>query len=139
MQSQPQHMLAAYFKSLGERLSQRIEALWPNLDDEQRAAVEAQTTEDGLRALLDAYQAGRRQPIYRTVFEVEVFSEGPYQLAPETDWLTQVAYDITDGLWIGNVEQASTEVVPPGQVRQHLIRIGNDGSFFDPEQQEGAG
>jgi hypothetical protein len=138
MQSQPHRTLAASFNAPDERPSQRIEPLWPNLDDQQPTAIRAQTTEDGLRALLDVDEAGRRQPIHRTVFAVEVFSEGPYQLAPATDWLTQTAYDSTDGRRIGNVEEASTEVVPPGQVGQQPIRFGNDGTF-DPDQQEGTG
>jgi hypothetical protein len=127
----PQEALAAYLKAVGERLSERIAALWPNLDDEQRAAIEAQTTEDGLRALLDAYEAGRRQPIYRTVFQVEVFTEGPYELPAKTDWLAQINWDITSGPWIGNVERSSGEVIPAAQVREHMLRIGNDGNFFD--------
>ncbi len=127
----PQQALAAYLKAVGERLSERIAALWPNMHDEQRAAIEAQTTEDGLRALLDAYEAGRRQPIYHTMFQVEVFTEGPYELPAKTDWLAQINWDITSGPWIGNVERSSIEVIPAAQVREHLLRIGNDGNFLD--------
>ncbi len=132
----PQEAPAAHLAAVGERLSQRIAAVWPNLDDDQRAAIEAETTEDGMRALLDAYQAGRRRPIYRTVFQVEVFSEGPYALPADTDWLAQINHDITDGDWIGDVEQVSSEVIPAGRVREHLIRIGNDGTFFDAGREE---
>ena len=128
--TQPERALAAYFKAVGERLNARIAALWPKIDDEQRAAIEAQTTQDGMPARLDAYEAGRR-PIYRTVFKVEVFSAGPYVLQPETDWLEQIGYDITDGDHIGEVTQISAQVIPPSQAREHLIRIGNDGTFFD--------
>lgn len=72
----------------------------------------------------------QRDPIYRTVFQVEVFSKGPYPGAETLD-LEAINYDITEGLYVGDVSCVSSEVVPPNDVRAHLIRIGNDGEFFD--------
>lgn len=72
--------------------------------------------------------------IYRTVYQVEVFSEGPFQSASRDDdpfGLKDIDYAITDGDCIGNVELVSDEIVPPEKVEQELLRIGNDGTFFE--------
>lgn len=72
-------------------------------------------------------------PIYRTVFTVEVFSEGPWDGGSN---LTRIAYAIDEGDCIGNTEQTSAEIVPPDQVEAHMLRIGNDGSFFENDEDE---
>jgi hypothetical protein len=72
--------------------------------------------------------------IYRTVFQVEVFSEGPFQAEGGNDDpfdLATINYVITHGECIGNVEQVSQEIVPTDKVKAELLRIGNDGHFFD--------
>lgn len=81
--------------------------------------------------------ADSRDAIHRTVITVEVFSRGPYDLsAASTDndpyGLAAISYDVTFGDCIGAVQVTSTEVVPSEQVEPHLVRIGNDGTFFDP-------
>jgi hypothetical protein len=40
---------------------------------------------------------------------------------------------VTDGAHIGQIEQVSSEVVPPETVESELLRIGNDGSFFSTD------
>jgi len=42
-----------------------------------------------------------------------------------------INYAITEGSCVGNVEQVSSEIVPPERVKADLVRIGNDGSFFE--------
>lgn len=69
--------------------------------------------------------------VYRTVYTVEVFSQGPFEVPEETDWLAEINYAITDGPCIGNVDHVSTEIVPADKVGAEMHRIGNDGSFFD--------
>ncbi|MHB1711533.1 MAG: hypothetical protein ACYCV7_09035 [Acidimicrobiales bacterium] len=74
-----------------------------------------------------------RPTICRTVFQVEVFSEAP--LPPDGGDmdpfnLAQINYAICEGDCIGNVEEATSEAVPDGEVEAHPLRIGNDGSFF---------
>ena len=66
--------------------------------------------------------------IHRNVFMVEVFSSVPIG---DDMTLSGIEYLITEGPGIGNFTHESTEVVPPGEVVAHLLRIGNDGSFFD--------
>lgn len=75
------------------------------------------------------------QPIYRTVFQVEVFSRGPFvpdEDNPEDPWnLEAINQAIVYGDCIGEVGTISTEVVPDEKVVDELVRIGNDGSFFE--------
>lgn len=73
--------------------------------------------------------------VYRTVFTVEVFSRGPYVVPEEFDALADISYAITDGPHIGWVEQTSQEIVPPADVEAHMLRIHNDGSFFEEDYQ----
>jgi hypothetical protein len=65
--------------------------------------------------------------IYRTVYQVEVFSEEPVQ---DYD-LPAVFTEMDSGEYIGNVERVSQEIVPNDKVKSELLRIGNDGLFFD--------
>lgn len=72
--------------------------------------------------------------IHRTVFQVEVFSDGPLLLSGSSDDpfdLAAINYAITEGDCIGSVETVSTEVVPTDKVEENLLRIGNDGTFFE--------
>ena len=69
--------------------------------------------------------------VYRTVFQVEVFHDEPIDAYPDIDLLPEMHYLITDGPFIGNVEELSSDVVPAEDVETELVRIGNDGSFFD--------
>lgn len=69
--------------------------------------------------------------VYRTVITVEVFSDGPYSF----ETLADVGFDIEDenGNCIGSYETEIYEQIhDPEVVREHLIRIGNDGTYFDP-------
>lgn len=71
-------------------------------------------------------------PIYRTVFTVEVFSRGPFE-SPDDENLSDLAaidYAINEGDCIGSVDQTSSELVPADEIEAHLLRIGNDGAFF---------
>lgn len=73
------------------------------------------------------------EPIYRTVFQVEVFSEGPFLPEGGDDDpfdLDTINYAIMEGDCIGSIQRVSEEVVPVEDVRDELLRIGNDGEFF---------
>lgn len=72
--------------------------------------------------------------IYRTVFQVEVFSDGPYVASHRDDdpfGLKDIDYSISEGDCIGNVEEISSEEVPTDKIEAELVRIGNDGTFFE--------
>lgn len=72
--------------------------------------------------------------VHRTVFTVEVFSEGPFDADGSDDGpfpLAEINHAITDGDCIGMVDRVSAEPVPADELEAHLLRIGNDGSFFD--------
>lgn len=79
-------------------------------------------------------------PVFRTVFQVEVFSKGPLELAVRDDDpfnLKAIDYEICEGDCIGMVDEVSSEQIPAADLEAHLIRIGNDGGFFDlPEGDE---
>jgi hypothetical protein len=67
--------------------------------------------------------------VYRTMFTVEVFSRGPLDVSTLT--LDDIAYEITEGNCIGDYYAASQDVVSPDDVVSEMIRIGNDGTFFE--------
>lgn len=69
--------------------------------------------------------------IYRTVYHVEVFSRGPFEVSDEGAVLEEISYAITEGDCIGDISEVSSEVVAPERVRSELVRIGNTGGFFD--------
>ena len=69
-----------------------------------------------------------RDIIHKTTFTVEVFSRGPYDDYCD---LSQIQYDITEGDCIGNYFSVSQEIVDPAEIESEMIRIGNDGDFFD--------
>lgn len=73
--------------------------------------------------------------IYRTLYQIEVFSEGPFDPGTaESDRSDLAAIDhaINEGDCIGSVVEVSSEVVPADEVHAHMLRIGNDGDFFAP-------
>ena len=74
--------------------------------------------------------------VYRTVFQVEVFHDAPLDVAWDPDVLPELHYLITDGPYIGNIEQISNDVVSADDVTTELIRIGNDGAFFNEEDDD---
>lgn len=78
-------------------------------------------------------------PIFRTVYQVEVFSEGPFEAAGGDNDpfdLSAINYAICEGDCVGSVNQVSSEVIPSELVASELIRIGNDGSYFDHEWED---
>jgi hypothetical protein len=79
------------------------------------------------------------QAIHHTVFTVEVFSRGPYEPADDHNLsdLAAIDYAINEGDCIGNVHRVFHEVVLPEKVESELLRIGNDGTFFNSDPEEG--
>lgn len=74
------------------------------------------------------------EPIHRTTLTVEVFSRGPLTMGDcdgDPFDLETINYLITEGPCIGNVEVTGTDIIPAGEVEAHLLRIGNDGTFFE--------
>lgn len=70
--------------------------------------------------------------IYRTVYMVEVLSQGPFNLNDDDESdLTQIDYEISYGDCIGQVRKINSVAIPPDQVQEALLSIGNDGTFFD--------
>lgn len=80
--------------------------------------------------------------VFRTVYEVEVFSEGPLDLweghFPDGDEsvLRQIDYMTSEGPCIGMVTWKSSEPIPAHEVEENLVRIGNDGDFFTNDEEE---
>lgn len=68
------------------------------------------------------------QAVHRTILTVEVFSSGPLE---DDASLSDIAYAIEEGDCVGKVTRESSAPVAPEELEAHLIRIGNDGSFFD--------
>lgn len=75
--------------------------------------------------------------IHRTIVTVTVLTDGPFHQVmsdesggDDTD-LLNLDYLISEGHGIGMVEVTSTMRLPAEAVHGELIRLGNDGEFFD--------
>jgi hypothetical protein len=64
---------------------------------------------------------------YRTVFRIEVLSEGPL---PEDISLEDVAYEIMDGDYSGNIKRVSEDEVDGPTMARLLREQGSDPEFF---------
>lgn len=76
--------------------------------------------------------------IHRTQFTITVLSNGPLELGDGDGTsdpfdLLNINYAITEGHCVGQVELTHQMVLPNEAVRGELIRLGNDGEFFDDE------
>jgi hypothetical protein len=74
--------------------------------------------------------------IFKTTLAITVLQEAESQeeaarLVAEIG-LAGLAYEISEGTWIGMVSDGPTVEVPTDKVQAELLTIGNDGSFFDP-------
>ena len=73
--------------------------------------------------------------VWKHTLVVTVFSENP--TVDETfgrGWtLDDVNYEITDGDCVGNVVVKSSNVVRARKLHDALRSVGNDGTFFDSE------
>lgn len=77
------------------------------------------------------------EPIYRTTYTLEVFSRGRLTVQGndrDPFDLEAINYAITEGDCIGQVHWENEEVVPSDELEAHLVRIGNDGSFFEDDE-----
>lgn len=75
-------------------------------------------------------KAVKRQ-VWQTVIKVTVLSEdGP--IGDDVE-LKHIDYLISEGDCIGEVEIQSRQRMDPRWVRRKLLAIGNDGTFFDTE------
>ncbi|HVT77936.1 MAG TPA: hypothetical protein VHD87_12960 [Acidimicrobiales bacterium] len=74
--------------------------------------------------------------IYRTVYQVEVLSEGPFvppELGDNDPFdLLAIHYEITEGACVGKVIEVSSVEIPADHIRDALRAVGNDGELFDP-------
>ena len=71
-------------------------------------------------------------PIYKHTFTVVVLTED-FTYDPDIETL---AYDITEGDYIGEIINVKTIVVPADKVKDELVAIGNDGTYFDLGEDE---
>lgn len=73
--------------------------------------------------------------VHRTIIHFEVFSREPLNLSVEGrdlyDPLNDLIYDVTEGDKIGDWSIASVEELEGDELVEALVRIGNDGNFFD--------
>lgn len=73
-------------------------------------------------------------PIHKTILQVVVLSEDPL---PEDISLADVAFQIDEGDWIGSTSFVNhTLLLTAPEVVHELQEIGNDGSFFNFEDDE---
>jgi hypothetical protein len=70
--------------------------------------------------------------VYKHVFTLIVYSEGD-PLNNEWD-MDDIMYEMDTGCLIGYTKLESVEAVPPERVKEDLLAIGNDGTFFDDEE-----
>lgn len=72
------------------------------------------------------------EPVYKTTFEVVVFSQEP--LTQEHD-LADLAYEMSEGDMIGAYKTVKVETITDSEeLNKELVAIGNDGSFFFEEE-----
>jgi len=69
-------------------------------------------------------------PVWKTVYTFTIYSN--YQVSPHAD-LKDVIEDCYSGESIGEAERVQQKTVDPRYVRRALMKIGNDGTFFDRE------
>jgi hypothetical protein len=69
-------------------------------------------------------------PVWKTVYKFTAYSNR--QISGHAD-LADVIADCTDGDSIGEAELVEQKTIEPRCVRRALIKIGNDGTFFDRE------
>lgn len=72
--------------------------------------------------------------IVKTQIMVTVLSDGPLELSYRDDdpfGLLALNYQICEGSCLGSTEEISCDVLEPGEVEDALVSMGNDGSFFD--------
>jgi hypothetical protein len=72
--------------------------------------------------------------VYKHTFIVTVLTDGDPGYNPYA--LEVLAYDISDGEHIGDFSKQSVDIVPSDKVADELIAIGNDGTFFDYEDDD---
>lgn len=82
------------------------------------------------------------QGIYETKVEITVYSRGPIDRDPPgkdaygRTLLGDILEGMTDGDLVGDWNVGESVPVPPNEVRDRLEAIGNDGDFFDEEEDD---
>lgn len=69
------------------------------------------------------------QTARRTKIMVTILS--PYDQSAEGVSLSQIAEEMDNGEWLGNLEVLESVILPKNMVRRECRRLGNDGTFFD--------
>ena len=74
--------------------------------------------------------------IYKHVLTVTFYSQEPLKAAGPT--LSEIGYQMDQGDYVGNTEwdQTDVEIVGKENIVSELEEIGNDGTFFDFEEEE---
>ncbi|WP_448205333.1 hypothetical protein [Azospirillum sp. sgz302134] len=67
--------------------------------------------------------------IAKTILTVTILH--PVDESPEGKPLDAIGRELDDGGWIGQIASASVTAVSDDRVRDELIALGNDGTFFD--------
>lgn len=75
-------------------------------------------------------------PVWKTVYTFTVYSN--VQISPQAD-LRRIIEATDTGDMIGEEEIIQQKTIDPRCVRRALIKISNDGTFFDREPDEGDG
>lgn len=70
------------------------------------------------------------KPYYKTTVVITVLSEEPYTY---TD-LETLDYDIGGGACVGKIESEPSTPLTAAQMREALLDAGNDGNFFDSDE-----
>ena len=66
--------------------------------------------------------------IRKTIVQVTVLHYQDENLSDVS--LEDIAYQISEGDWLGTKAVVSSEIVPADKVRSESIAVGNDGEFF---------
>lgn len=76
-----------------------------------------------------------RLPVWKTTYLVTILSNE--QISSDAD-LRAVMEECDTGEYIGDVEKRNEKTLDPKSVRRQLIKMGNDGCFFDKDSDDDA-
>jgi NifB/MoaA-like Fe-S oxidoreductase len=75
--------------------------------------------------------------IYKHKIEITLLSEGSLEEILGDNWTLKDVYsEMIHGHSIGTYSHTETQKIKPENVQSELVKIGNDGSFFDNLEEE---
>jgi len=71
--------------------------------------------------------------IRKWVYELVVLAPTDLDEAVCDSSLVELACEMDNGDLVGQLRLKSNDIVPPAQIREELVAVGNDGEFFSSD------